>query len=232
MDKKTLKIEQIPSVLWGPPSEKVVIAIHGSMSNKTDLPIELFAEEAIQRGYQVLSFDLPEHGDRKDEDTLCKVDICVDELNIIMEYAKSYFKHINLFAISIGVYFSLSAYQNASIEKAWFLSPVVDMELMIENMMTWFQITPEQLKKEQKLITPIGETLYWDYYCYVKQHPITKWSVPTQILYGNQDTVSDKECLCHFSDEFSCELEIVKSEHYFHTPDQLIKLKTWLKKTL
>ncbi len=36
------------------------------MSNKEDTVIQKLAEEANQKGYQVLSFDLPEHG-RKEQ---------------------------------------------------------------------------------------------------------------------------------------------------------------------
>ncbi|SFC81278.1 alpha/beta hydrolase [Pragia fontium] len=232
MRKEYLKIEQIPAVLWGPSAEKLVIAIHGNMSNKTDRSIELFARHAIQNGYQVLSFDLPEHGDRKDEDTLCKIDICVSELNLIMEYARAYSKRISLFAISMGVYFSLSAYQDMALEKAWFLSPIIDMQRMIENMMSWFNITPEQLKQEESIVTPIGATLYWDYYCYVKTYPIVKWNVSTEILYGSQDDICEKDCLLSFVHKYACNLEIKDAEHYFHTPDQLNILNTWLVKTI
>ena len=39
-------------------------------------------------GYQLLSFDLPEHGERKDDTTyLCKVHNCVKDLKQIIEYA-------------------------------------------------------------------------------------------------------------------------------------------------
>ena len=37
------------------------------MSNKEDEVIKLLVEKVTSRGYQVLSFDLPEHGERKDD---------------------------------------------------------------------------------------------------------------------------------------------------------------------
>ncbi len=42
------------------------------------------------------------------------------------------------------------------------------------------------------MITPvilIGETLSWEYLCYVRNHPVN-WSVPTYILYGDKDNLS------------------------------------------
>lgn len=60
MVKKNLIIQGIPSNLWGEPSDKLFIAVHGNMSRKDDDEIVVFAEEAIDRGYQVISFDFPE----------------------------------------------------------------------------------------------------------------------------------------------------------------------------
>jgi predicted alpha/beta-hydrolase family hydrolase len=72
-----MKISNIPATLWGEKSNKLFIAVHGNLSHKEDTVIELLADEATRKGYQVLSFDLPEHGDRKTEGTPCKVQHCV-----------------------------------------------------------------------------------------------------------------------------------------------------------
>ncbi|OON43356.1 alpha/beta hydrolase, partial [Bacillus anthracis] len=75
MLKDNFNISNIPAVLWGDRSEKVFIAVHGNMSNKEDTVIQKLAEEANQKGYQVLSFDLPEHGERTNDNTPCKVQV-------------------------------------------------------------------------------------------------------------------------------------------------------------
>ena len=67
MVKQNLLIKNIPAILWGEKNTKIMVAVHGNMSNKTDVPIAMLVEEAIPLGYQVLSFDLPQHGDRKEE---------------------------------------------------------------------------------------------------------------------------------------------------------------------
>ena len=64
MEKKSLKIDNIPLILWGEKSKKIIIAVHGNKSNKEDLVIKLLATKACNKDYQVLSFDLPGHGDR------------------------------------------------------------------------------------------------------------------------------------------------------------------------
>ena len=71
MKKQYITIDNIPSVLWGNNLENLIIAVQGDQSNKEDTIIEILAEEAILKGYQVLSFDLPEHGDRKASPQLC-----------------------------------------------------------------------------------------------------------------------------------------------------------------
>ena len=231
MLKNIFKISNIPAVLWGDKSEKIFIAVHGNMSNKEDAVIQIVAEEADRKGYQVLSFDLPEHGERKNDNTPCKVQFCVNELSIIMNYAKEHWKEVSVFACSIGAYFSLLAYQNDVIEKALFLSPVVNMERIIENMMKWFNVTPELLQKEMTIETPIGQKLYWDYLCYVKEHPISTWNTDTYIMYGAKDELCEFETINYFTKKHRCELEVMETgEHYLHTEEQLKIFEQWLHK--
>lgn len=231
MIKEKFKINNIPAVLWGEKSEKLFIAVHGNMSNKEDTVIQLLAEEAIPKGCQVLSFDLPEHGDRLNESTPCKVQICVHELLNILNYAKEHWMELNLFACSMGAYFSILAVEQHRIGKALFLSPVVNMERIIENMMGWFHITPESLQEKQIVETPIGQKLYWDYYCYVKQHPIDTWNIETHILYGAKDELCGLDTIHNFAEKFNCGLEIMSTgEHYFHTEEQLKVYQQWLRK--
>lgn len=229
MKKQAIKISHIPAILWGNSSDRLFIAVHGNMSNKEDDVIRLLAEKMVPIGYQVLSFDLPQHGERKDETTLCKVQICVEELKLVINYAKSIAKDISLFACSMGAYFSLLAYKDEPIKQVVFLSPVVDMKRIIDNMMKWFQVTKEQLEQKQEIATPIGQTLYWDYYCYVKDNPIVKWNFNTSILYGLKDELCEKDYILDFSHKFQCSLEIMEDgEHYFHTEKQLAYFLNWI----
>ena len=65
-----------------------------------------------------------------------------------------------------------------SIEKAYFISPIVNMEKLIGDMMLWACVTPDELQDRKTIETDFGENLSWDYLTYVKEHPI-KWEVPT-----------------------------------------------------
>lgn len=233
MLKKNIVIEGIPALLWGEEKRKLFIAVHGNLSSKADIPICILAEEAVPLGYQVLSFDLPEHGDRKDEPTLCKAENCVSDLKKVFAFASARTSTISLWANSIGAYFGLMAYKNERLKQSLFLSPVVDMGRLIQNMMQWFAVTEEQLHRDKEVSTPIGQTLYWDYYQYVMENPIMKWNTPTSILYGKKDELCEYDGLTSFCKSFHCNLSISdSSEHYFHTEEDLAVYRAWIQKSI
>ena len=96
---------------------------------------------------------------------------------------------ITLIANSIGAFFSMSALDEALVDSAFFISPVVDMENLIGNMMRWANVTERELAQRREIPTDFWETLSWDYLLYVREHPIS-WHVPTQILYGEHDNLT------------------------------------------
>lgn len=230
MEPQFFQIGHIPAALWGSSSERVVVAVHGAQSSKTDVPFRLLSEALP--GRQVLSFDLPEHGDRKDEPTPCKPPVCVRELSAVLDLAESRWTDIGLFAVSMGAYFSLLACPGRRISHAWFLSPVVDMARLTRDMMRWFQISEARLETEKSIPTPMGQTLYWDDYCYIRSHPIDCWPFPTDILRGAGDTLVAEETVAAFTKRCSCHLRTVEgAEHWFHTPSDLAVLSEWLRET-
>jgi alpha-beta hydrolase superfamily lysophospholipase len=230
---ENLKIGNIPAILWGPKSDELFIVVHGNMSNKASDLIAVFAEQAIARGYQILSFDLPEHGERKRVNDDCKIQECVRDLKIIMDYAKSLSNNISVLACSLGAYCTLLTYKRESLRQCLFLSPVVDMEQMINNMMEECKISENKLKEEKEIKTSIRHTLYWDYYCYVKEHPIDEWNNTTSILYGSEDEICEFNVVAGFAKRFNCDLEIMENgKHSFHTKEQMEFFKKWLNKYL
>lgn len=234
MKKERIIINNIPSIIWGEKSNKSFIAVHGNMSNKEDDAIKILADIVTNKSYQLISFDLPEHGERKShQEYLCKIQNCVKDLKQIIEYAKSNYDEINLWACSMGAYFSLTAYKDEDIKQCLFLSPVVNMKIIIDNMMIWSNTTENELKEKQEIKTDFGQTLYWDYYEYVKNNPITNWDKSTYILYGSKDNMQNENIIRNFADKFNCNLTILKNgEHYFHTEEQLKFYKEWLNETI
>ena len=219
-------ISGIPAILWGKPSDRGFIYVHGKMSRKEYA--ETFAEIAEEKGYQTLSFDLPEHGERTDPAYRCDVWNGICDLNAIADDAFSRWQHVSLFACSLGAYFSLNAYANRKFEKCFFKSPVVDMRWLVEHMMLWSGVTPEQLEREQEIPTPL-ETLRWDYYQYILAHPITEWPFPTGILYGALDDLQPETSVRAFADKFHANLTISEnSKHPFMEPEDEPIVKKWL----
>ena len=88
-------------------------------------------------------------------------------------------------ANSIGAFFSFASLNKKLVDASYFISPVVDMEQLICNMMQWADVSEAELAEKQEISTTFGETLSWKYLCYVREHPIS-WKIPTRILYGER----------------------------------------------
>ena len=229
MRKVSFKIENIPVILYGEKSDKVYIVVHGKGGSKEEG--ESFAVKAEKVGCQTLCFDLPEHGERTAENYPCNAVNAVFDLTVIGKYAKENWSSINIYATSLGAYFSLLAYKDYKLDNCLFVSPILDMERLIQNMMKWFNVSEETLYKEKEIPTPMGETLCWDYYCFIRTNRIEKWEVKTAILYGSSDNLTEREVLDNFSKHFACDVTIlVSGEHYFHNEEQLRFLEKWTDK--
>ncbi|WP_343286723.1 alpha/beta hydrolase [Flavonifractor sp. An9] len=97
--------------------------------------------------------------------------------------ARRQYEHIILLANSIGAYFTMLALGDQAPDRALFVSPVLDMERLILDMMAWAGVSEQALCERGEVPTDFGETLSWAYLCYVREHPIA-WQVPTEILYA------------------------------------------------
>ena len=229
MQTQKITIGGIPAILWGERSEHVYLVVHGKASCKEDA--ERFARVAIAKGFQALSFDLPEHGERKAEARACTVQNGVQDLRTVMDYVRQNWTSVSLFATSLGAYFSLVAYRDCTFGQCLFASPVLNMQRLIENMMRWFSVTPAQLEVQREIPTPIGETLSWDYYSYVKEHPVDRWQNPTAILYPELDNLTEPEVVDEFARRFGAQLQRVPgSEHYMHSDAELAIMDAWMNK--
>ena len=139
MKEEHILVQEIPAVLYGDSSEKLFLYIHGKMGCKEEAA--RFAEIVCPKGYQVLSIDLPGHGGRTGEMERFVPWEVVPELQAVYAFAQKRWKKISLYANSIGAYFSLLAVQEAKLEKSLFVSPILDMEKLIRDMMGWAGVT-------------------------------------------------------------------------------------------
>ncbi|MGN0406687.1 MAG: alpha/beta hydrolase [Bacteroides sp.] len=133
-----------------------------------------------------------------------------------------------LIANSIGAFFSMSSLAEKKISQAMFISPIVNMEKLITDMMMWSNVTEAELQSQKEIPTEFGETLSWEYLCYVRENPIV-WSVPTCILYGGKDTLTSRETISEFADSIGATLTVMEDgEHWFHTDVQMKVLDNWI----
>ena len=143
---------------------------------------------------------------------------------IVPQYGK-----ISLIANSIGAYYAMLSLADKPIEKAMFISPIVDMEKLILNIMIWSNVTEEELHKEKVIKTSFGETLSWEYLSYVRNHPIN-WHTPTNILYAENDNLTSLETITDFAHKLGASLTVMNNgEHWFHTEEEMAFLDNWFK---
>ena len=123
----------------------------------------------------------------------------------------------------------MSALDEKLVDRAYLISPVVDMENLIGNMMQWANVTEQALAEKREIATDFGETLSWDYLRYVREHPIS-WNVLTWILYGEHDNLTSMETVSAFAKRHHAKLTVMLGgEHWFHTEEQMQFLDDWIR---
>lgn len=161
MELTELEAAGLNASLYGPPADRVWLYVHGKGGCKEEAAD--FAALACPRGWQVLAADLPEHGARRGDGVPLDPWHAAPELRALLGYAKGRWQHTALRCTSLGAWFSLLAFAGERLEQALFVSPVVDMEGLIRDMMGWAGVSEAQLEAAGELDTPFGETLSWPY---------------------------------------------------------------------
>lgn len=127
------------------------------------------------------------------------------EINAIVSRLSSSYKDIILIANSIGAFFSIHAGIDSLVRKAFFISPIVDMEQLI------------------------GIELDVEWLSFIRSHPI-KWDVPTHILYGSGDHLLPFEAIRAFAEKHCASLTVMADgEHWFHSKEQMLFLDDWIR---
>lgn len=148
-------------------------------------------------------------------------------LGAVMKLKETY-DSVILIANSIGAFFSMSAGMDTLIKKAYFISPIVDMERLITDRMTKANVTEEELKAKGVIPVSYGEDLSWEYLCYVREHPV-RWKAPTAILCGSRDPFTSLDTIAAFAERHHAKLTVMEGgEHWFHTDEQMRFLDQWI----
>ncbi len=195
-----LNIGSTSALLIGEKSEKVFLFVHGLHGRKEEALA--FAKEAVPKGYQVLSIDLPV--ERKPWEVL-------PLLNEVRDYLYENWKSVSVRANSIGSWFTLLAFQSKKVEQALLVSPILDMKKFIELMPQ-----REDDYYEWVVNNPITG---WDVPTYIIR-PEVDMIVSEEI---GRDFISQHQCQITI---------MPGGEHWFHTPEQLAFLKAWEKNTI
>lgn len=108
-----------------------------------------------------------------------------------------------------------------------FISPIVDMEKLILDIMNWASVSEEELRIEKEIDTTFGDPLSWDYLSYVRENYIN-WDIPTSILFGENDNMTSIATMKNFASKINSNLMIMKEvEYWFHTKKQMDFLDKW-----
>lgn len=226
------EIAGVPAIIIGERSKKVYLFVHGKMGNKEEAL--RFSEIACPAGFQVVGIDLPEHGSRKDSEEKLLPWVVIPELRRVYLCLKGDWRETRIRANSIGAWFSMLAAQveQVQVNKALLVSPIVNMEDLITSMMKWAGVSEDELKRRGEIPTAFGETLSWEYLCWVRSHPLV-WNVPTEILYAANDSMTPRSVINSFVAGSHASLTVMEEgEHWFHTEEQLHFLGNWEKDKL
>ena len=156
----------------------------------------------------------------------------VNEFSAFFDAVSLGYDSVTIIANSIGAYFSLCSLGEKQIDKAFFISPVVNMEKLIADMLQWAMVSEAELADKKTVKTAFGETLSWDYLQWVRAHPVS-WSIPTEILYGEKDNMQSFETVRGFAQKHRANLTVMENgEHWFHTEEQMRFLDNWIECSL
>ena len=195
-------------------NNKAVLYVHGKGGNAAEAAFY----EAIFPECDVMGFDY-------------KAETPWESIGEFQAEAKrllSEYDSVILVANSIGAYFSLLSLADMPIEKAYFISPIANMEKLICDMMHWAGVTEDELQEKGIIATDFGEDLSWEYLTWVRSHPVS-WHIPTEILYGSEDNLQSMDTVKAFAAGCGAGLTVMEhGEHWFHTEEQLRFLREWL----
>ena len=214
IDKSTEHITESTEQCTDNVSHGVVFYVHG----KGGSAVESVHYETLFPGYKVIGIDY--HSDFPW--------IAGDEIRKTVELSADANGDSILIANSLGAYLAMDSGISEVIKRAYFISPVVDMEALIIGMMKNAGVTEKTLEEEGTLLTESGEELSWQYLRYVRDNPIC-WSVPTYILYGENDSVVSIEQIRDFTEKHNAIINVMENgEHWFHTREQMRYLDIWI----
>lgn len=218
-------LDGIPALRWGRPGGRAVVGVHGQFSNKLDPVMARCGEVIASRGGQLIVFDLPAHGDRQDDKAFNAM-VASPEIRAFARLARSQSTEVGLLASSVGAYFALCDTPVGTFERAWLVSPLIDLEYYIRDVMTEYSVTDEQLEAETVIDTPRA-MLEWPYLRFVEDHP-ARLDIPSWTIRGDRDEVVPLDALSQFVGAPGAELvQVEGGQHFLGRPPHLDTVVAW-----
>ena len=150
-EDRTTPDRRDPAALYGEPADRGYLFLHGQMGHKEEA--ETFARTACPKGYQVLSIDLPGHGERRGPGRGAGSVDAAPDIRAALDWAGRRWKSISLRANSIGAYFAMLAFDAP--DRALLVSPILDMEELILTMLSRAGATEGQLRERGEIAAPV-----------------------------------------------------------------------------
>ncbi len=198
--------------------KKAIIYVHGKGGNASEADYY----KKLCPGYDIYGIDYTE----------CLPWIVREQIKTKYDELTKQYDEISLITNSIGTFFAMLALQKCELRKAYCISPILNMERLITDMMCWAGVSEDELKEKKEIATDFGETLSWEYLCYVRNNPV-KWTIPTAVLYAGNDNLTARTTVDEFVKHHNASLTVMENgEHWFHTKEQLDFLDEWMKKEL
>lgn len=195
MEIRHIIISQTDAIIIGEKKENAILFLHGQGGNKEEAI--RFADIAVPLGYQVIGIELP---------VMDRPWNVLPKLLEVKHFLKNNYQSISIRSNSIGCWYSLLAFANEKIERALFVSPILDMKAFIDCM-------------EEK------DELNYEW---VLQHQIDNWRNKTFILRPETDLVVNDIVYDAFISRFACNVVTIEDgEHWFHTTEQLSRMSEW-----
>ena len=200
-----------------PKHDSCIVYIHGLYGNSDESDFYSF----FTNKYDVIGLDYRDGNPWEVKD------------KIIKEFSGIHNKYKSVYVIanSIGAFYTYVYLSEFRINKAFFISPLVNMKEVIEGLLKKHKISMNRFKKEKLIKLDDGQTLSYDFYQSLSSGD--NWKTRTHILYGEKDKLVDHASLFNFVSNHNCSLTVMKNgEHYFHKPGQLKFIKKWINEYL
>ena len=163
-------VEGVPSKLYrAENAHGTVLAVHGFGGSKESGAIEGLAQRVCDKGLNVLTFDLPAHGERTEPSEELNAPRCIKEMLALEKYAKSLGGELYAFATSFGGMCMLHRLEKLpdNFKRIVLRVPAVNMS---ESLLTISKMTDREYSfekaKERGFKITLGREYIIPYRCY------------------------------------------------------------------